>query len=100
MKVLVLIYIDDVLIVGRGKGHVRGHAMCAVQALRAAGGVISPKSTLEPVARLVWLEKDVDLTGGSLRTARNAWEALLAHWLRLSVGVRSVWRLQQFLGRA
>ena len=85
--VLVLIYIDDVLIVGDGKWRVRGQAMHAVQALRAAGGVISPKNTLEPVTRLVWLGKDVDLGGGSLRTAGNAWEALLAHWLRLSVGV-------------
>ena len=98
--VLVLIYIDDVLIVGWGKGRVRGQAMRAVQVLRAAGGVISPKSTLEPVTHLVWLGKDVDLGGGSLRTAGNAWEALLAHWLRLSVGVCSVRRLQQFLGRA
>ena len=97
---LVLIYIDDVLIVGRGKGRVRGQAMRAVQALRAAGGVISPKSTLEPVTRLVSLGKDVDLGGGSLRTAGNAWEALLAHWLRLSVGVCSVRRLQQLLVRA
>ena len=53
--------------------------MRAVEALRAAGGVISPKSTLEPVTRVVWLGKDVDLGGGSLRTAGNAWEALLAH---------------------
>ena len=98
--VLVLIYIDNVLIVGRGKGHVRGQAMRAVQALRAVGGVISPKSTLEPVTRLVWLGKDVDMGGGSLQTAGNAWEALLAHWLRLFVGVCSVRRLQQFLGRA
>ena len=49
---LVLIYIDDdALIVGKGKGRVRGQAMRAVQALRA------------------WLGKDVDLSGGSLRTA-------------------------------
>ena len=78
--VLVLIYIDDVLIVGRGRARVGEQAMRAVQALRAAGGVISPKSTLEPFTRLVWLWKDVDLGGGSLRTAGNAWEALVAHW--------------------
>ena len=76
-------------------------ARCVVDVLRAAGAAISPKSTLEPVARLVWLGKDVDLgVGGSLRTAGNAWEALLAHWLRLSVGVCSVRRLQQFFGCA
>ena len=68
--------------------------------LRATGGFISPKSTLEPVTCLLWLGKDVDLGGGSLRTAGNAWEALLAHWLRLSVGLCSMRRLQQSLGRA
>ena len=98
--VLVLICIDDVLIVGRGKGRVHGQAVRAVQSLRAAGGVISPKSTLEPVMRRVWLGKDVDLGGGSLRTAGNAWEALLAHWLRSSFGVCSVHRLQHLLGHA
>ena len=74
--------------------------MRAVRTLRAASGIINPKSTLEPVTRLVWLGKDADLSGGNLQTAPNAWEALLAHWLRLSVGVCSVRRLQQFLGRA
>ena len=93
-------YIDDVVIVGRGKRRLREHAIRAVQALRAAGGVTSPNNTLEPVTRLVWLVKEVDLGGGSLRTAGNAWEALVAHCLRLSVGVCSVRRLQQFLGRA
>ena len=34
-----------------------------MQALRAAGGVISPKSTLELITRMVWLGKDVDLGG-------------------------------------
>ena len=53
--------------------------MPAVEALRAAGGVLSPKSTLQPVTRLVLLGKDVELVGGSLRTAGTAWEALLAH---------------------
>ena len=43
--VLVLIYIDDVLIVGRGKARVHEQAPRAVEGLRAAGGVISPKST-------------------------------------------------------
>ena len=60
---------------------VHAQARRAVKALRAAGGVISPKSTLEQVTRLVWLGKHVDLGGGSLRTAGNTREALRAHWL-------------------
>ena len=93
MGMLVLLYMDDVLIVGWGKARVCEQALRAVEALRAAGGVISPKSTLEPVTRLVRLGQDVDLGEGSLRTAGNAWEAVLAHWLRLSVGVCSMRRL-------
>ena len=64
LGVLVLIYIDDVLIVGQGKERVRGQALRAVHALPAAAGIISPISTLEPVTRLVWLGKDVDGGGG------------------------------------
>ena len=48
----------------------------------------------------MWLGGNVDLGGGSLWTAGNAREALLTHWLRLSVDVYSVPRLRQFLGRA
>ena len=44
MEVLVLIYIDNVLIVGRDKGRVREQAMRGVQALRAAGGVIARRA--------------------------------------------------------
>ena len=76
MGMLVLIYIDNVPINGRGKGRVLSQAMRAVQALRAAGGVMRPKSTLEPPTRMVWLGNDVNLVGGSLWTALNAWEAL------------------------
>ena len=84
--VLVLIYLDDVLVVGRGRARVREQTAKAAEALRRAGAVVSPKSTLEPVQRLVWLGKDIDLQGGEVRTAGNAWETLFAHWLRLSVG--------------
>ena len=45
----------------------------------------------------MWLGNDGDLGWGRPRMAWNVWEALLAHWLRLSVGVCSVRRLQQFL---
>ena len=98
--VVVLIYLDDVLVVGRGRARVRKQMARATEALRRARAVVSPKSTLEPVQRLVWLGKDIDLGGGEVRTAGNSWEALFAHWLRLSVGPCRVKRLQQFLGRA
>ena len=58
--VLVLIYIENVLIVGRGKARVREQALRAVEALRTAGGVISPKSTLKPVMRRISSFGDVE----------------------------------------
>ena len=62
--VLVLIYLDDVLVVGRGRARVRKQTARGAEALRRAGAVVSPKGTLEPVQRLVWLGKDIDLGGG------------------------------------
>ena len=53
LGVLVLIYLDDVLVVGRGRARVRGQTARATEALRHAGAVVSPKSKLEPVRRLV-----------------------------------------------
>ena len=97
---LVLIYIDNVHIVGRCKARVCEQALRAIEALCVAGGVISPKSTFEPVTRLMSLGQDVDVGGERSRMAGNAGEALLGHWLRLSVVVCSMWRLQQFLWRA
>ena len=96
--VLILIYIYDVLILGWGKARVHEQAIRAVEALRAAGGVISLQTTLEPVMTLVWLGNDVDLGGGSLRTAGNAWEALKPIGCG-PFGVCSMRHLQQFVGR-
>ena len=59
--VLVLIYLDDVLVVGRGRARVREQTARATEALRRAGAMVN---TLEPVQRLVWLGKDIDLGGG------------------------------------
>ena len=61
--VLVLIYLDDGLVVGRGRLQVREQAHCAVDTLRSVGTIMSPKTTLEPVTRLVWLGKDINLGG-------------------------------------
>ena len=63
---------------GRGRARVREQTAKATEALRRAEAVVSPKSTLEPLQRLVWLGKDIDLKGGKVRTAGNAWEALFA----------------------
>ena len=68
VEVLVFIYLDDVLIVGRGR--LCAH-FSAVDALRTGGAVITLKSRLEAVPRLMWLGQDVDLDRGEARILRR-----------------------------
>ena len=70
VSVLVLIYIDDVLIVGRGKARVHVQAWRAVEALRAVGG---------------WGYKPQEHTGAGY-TPGVAWEGRKLGWGQLADG--------------
>ena len=63
--VVVMVYLDDVLVVGRGKLNTRKQAASLVLHWCHEGAAISIKSTLEPTRRLVWLGKVVALTWAS-----------------------------------
>ena len=87
--VVVMVYLDDILVVGRGKTNSCEQAASLVLHLRRERAVVSIKSTLEPTRRLVWEGKVVDFDTGVLSTAGAAWESLLAHRWRLAVGRRA-----------
>ena len=89
-----MVYLDDVLLVGRGKPNTRKQAASLVLHLRHEGVVVSVKSTIEATRRLVWLGKVVDFDLGVLSKASAAWEYLLAHCWRLVVGCCTQRRLQ------
>ena len=61
--VLVLHYLDDFLVVGYGSGNVRSAASQLCSALRLEGAIIKPKSILEPVPEIEWLDKRLVLPG-------------------------------------
>ena len=52
-----LVYLDNSLIVGRGSEQVCAPTSVLVSVLHQAGAVISPRSKLELVQKLVWLGK-------------------------------------------
>ena len=60
-----MVYLDDVLVVGRGKLNSRKQTESLVLHLHYEGPVVSVKSTLEPTRRLVWLGKVVDFDSGA-----------------------------------
>ena len=96
--VLVLVYLDDVLVLGYGKGWLGGQAAKIADHMRACGAIVSPKSTLDAVTGIAWIGKSFDLQNGAVSTAKGNWQALLARWWQLASGPCTRRRLLRFLG--
>ena len=100
-NVLVLHYLDDFLIVGYGKNRVRTAAASLCEALRKSGAIISVKSVLEPVTRILWLGKDLnfDPLNSSIHTTPQGWASLVGVWLRTALQPLTRKRARKVLGR-
>ena len=59
--VLVLVYLDDVLMLGYGKSWVSEQAAKIANHMCASGAIVSPKSTLDAVEVIAWIGKIFDL---------------------------------------
>ena len=71
--VVVMVYLDDVLVVGWGTENTRSQSAALVLHLCREGALVSVKATLEPTRGLVWLGKMVDLDSGVLSMVGAAW---------------------------
>ena len=58
--VLVLVYLDDVFVIGYGRKWVSMQAGVVASRLREEGAIVSPKSTLEAAVGLAWMGKFFD----------------------------------------
>ena len=76
--VLVLVYPDDVFVIGYGRKWVSVQAGIIASRLREAGAIVSPKSTLEAVTGLAWIGKFFDFHEATVCRARGSWHALMA----------------------
>ena len=87
VSVLVLHYLDDFLVLGFGAGNVRSAAARLCDLLGREGAIISPKSILEPVPSIVWLGKQLVLSGAGqgVFVVTNQWIVLLGLWLRVAL---------------
>ena len=97
--VLVLVYLDDVFVIGYGRRWVSMQASVVASRLREEGAIVRPKSTLEAVTGLAWIGKFFDFQEATVSTARGNWHALMARWWQVAVGPCTRRRLLRFLGR-
>ena len=97
--VLVLVYLDDVFIIGYGRKWISMQAGVVASRLREEGAIVSPKSTLEAAVGLAWIGKFFDFQAATVSTARGNWQDLVARWWQLAVGPCTRRRLLRFLGR-
>ena len=83
--VVVLIYHDDILVIGFGSFRVKLEADAIVQLLQSEGALVSPKSTLTPLNCIDLIGKQFCFGEGVMAGSTTKWWALVAQRLLFSV---------------
>ena len=84
--VIVLIYYDDILVIGFGASRLQPAANAIVDILVSEGALVSPKSKMIPLDCIDWIGKQFRFGEGVITGSTNKWSALPARWLLFSVG--------------
>ena len=77
-------YLDDFLLMGGCPRELKDVTRRAVEALRAAGFLVSPKSVLDPTTRILFLGKHIDTQAKRIWSHPRAYLQMYAQWLRLA----------------
>ena len=77
-------YLDDFLLLGGCPAELREVTRQVVEALKAAGFLVSPKSVLEPTTRILFLGKHIDTRARRVWSHPRAYLHMFAQWLRLA----------------
>ena len=77
-------YLDDFLLMGGCPSELKEVTRRVVEALREAGFVVSPKSHLEPMTRILFLGKNIDTQVRRIWSLVRAFLQIYAQWLRLT----------------
>ena len=83
--IVVLVYYDDILVIGFGNARVQPPADAIVALLISEGALVSPKSKLAPLSCIDWIGKQFRFGEGIISGSTTKWSALLARWLLFSV---------------
>ena len=86
-------YLDDFLLVGSDPKEVQPVTDRVVAALQGASFVVSQKSTLQPVQKIFFLGKWLDLEGREIRSHPRAFLQMFHAWVRLACKSPSLSRL-------
>ena len=82
--VVLLLYYDDILVLGFGAGRIQPAADAIVRVLVVEGAIVSPKSKLMPLDD--WIGKIFCFRQGMIQGSHAKWATLLARLLVFSVG--------------
>ena len=77
-------HLDDFLLMGGCPAELREVTRRVVEALKAAGCLVSPKSVLEPTTRILFLGKHIDTKAQRILSHPRAYLKMFAQWLRLA----------------
>ena len=78
-------YLDDFLLMGGCPAELREVTRWVVDALKAAGFLVLPKSVLEPTRRSFFLGKHIDTRARRIWSHPRAYLQMVAQWLRLAM---------------
>ena len=79
-------YLDDFLLMGGCLAELKEVTRWVVDALKAAGFLVSPKSVLQPTTRVFFLEKHIHTQARRIWSQRRAYLQMFAQRLRLATG--------------
>ena len=91
-------YLDDFLLLGGCPAELREVTRRVVEALKAAGFLVSPKSVLEPTTRILFLGKHIDTQVRRIWSHPRAYLQMFAQWLRLTAAHPHPRHLNEVLG--
>ena len=75
-------YLDDFLLVGGCPEELKEVTCRVVEALRAVGFLVSPKSVLEPTTHILFLGQHIDTQARRIGSHPRAFLQMFAQWLR------------------
>ena len=81
---IIFYYLDDFLLMGGCPAELKEVTQRVMDALKAAGFLVSPKSVLEPTTRILFLGKHIDTQTRHICSHPRAYLKMFAQWLRLA----------------
>ena len=92
-------YLDNVLLFSTDRGVFQTDTVDLVETLTTGGWVVSPKSKVEPAARIQWMRNNIDGANHTICSDAGYLAVLMTSWISLSTTGYTQCRLCRILRR-